>query len=148
MKSVLQFQILSASLGVALVIGQPGFCQSQRDFNDYSQSFDLSSNAAASTATTNDTESAQGSSASTGDQSHGTIAHYSQQDQSDYSRPRLQQSCNGNLAGASVNNLPVPSGSYSFGFTGGIFSTVKSIFSKGGYLPPTSTGSVELTVAH
>ncbi len=137
-----KFQIMSACIGLAACIGQPVFSQNASDFNEYSESFDMSG--ASASAAVNNNDPAPGTSGATGEQSHDTIVQYAQPpQQGNYAVPQLEQACSGNLAGRSVNRLFVPSGQYSFGFTGG---SLKSLFSKGGYLPQTSTSSVDLNI--
>lgn len=83
-----------------------------------------------------------GSSGATGEQSHNTSIQQKRLNNSNSdTRLSLAQTYFGDIASRSVNPMPVSSGVFSFGFTGGAPSSARSML-----LPPTSTSSCDFDI--
>ncbi len=129
---------------VSFVASQPAHSQATSTDSlgadsTWTQSFDMGTTVDASGAQANSAFS----SGAAGDQSHQTIAQQKPAELPRSPKAILDQAHNGNITAGSLGGMTsFPSGSYSFGFSGGGGST--SPFNTG--LPTTSTGSCDINI--
>jgi len=116
----------------------PAFESQSADLN---WGFDLgnSMGQSASSSISSNANSSIGSSGAQGDMSHSSLPAQRNANITSSSPPTLNQTYNGNLANGSVNLAPVPSASFSFGFS----QSAAAAGSAGGFLPPTATSSCD-----
>lgn len=123
----------------------PSYSQSANSPSDFSQSFDMTTTQPGGSQSASATREMLpfNTAGSAGNQSNNTTPAVKPIQPSDNTPARLEQANNGDIGAASCNMSPVPSGQWNFGFSGG---GATSFWSKGGYLPSTSTSSCDINI--